>query len=164
MSNAGGQKEGANRVEEEKKKGRPDAVASLGRDRSHILGSATTMLDLWKRKREKDADEIQERERVFGKSREELKIGLEEVKGQVRGIRKKMEKIKGEMTRREEQWEVERGEMKETIRDLSKRLEEVKERRGGEMERVKGRLAELEKKSAEDAGRGRDKGMRKWRR
>ncbi|XP_068990419.1 golgin subfamily A member 6-like protein 22 [Neodiprion pinetum] len=188
MSNAGGQKEGANREEEEKKKGRPGAVAALGRDRRHSLGSTTTVLDLWKRKREvegekgeEDVDEIQERERVFGKSRkvhrspegkkgeegktegggiqdmlrlirEELKIGLEEVKGQGRGIREEMEKIKGEMTRREEQWDVERGEMKEMIRDLGKRLEEVEERRGGEMERVKERLIELEKKSAEGGG------------
>ncbi|XP_068989269.1 octapeptide-repeat protein T2-like [Neodiprion pinetum] len=188
MSSVGGQKEGANRVEEEKKKGRPGAVAALGRDRRHSLGSATTVLDLWKRKREEegekeeeDADEIQERERVFGKSkkvhrspegktgkegkaeggsiqdmlrliREELKIGLEEVKGQGRGIREEMEEIKGEMTRWEEQWEVERGEMKETIRDLGKRLEEVEERRGEEMERVKERLAELEKKRTEGGG------------
>ncbi|XP_046492906.1 golgin subfamily A member 6-like protein 6 [Neodiprion pinetum] len=186
MSNAGGQKEG-NREEEEKKKGRPGAVAALGRDRRHSLGSAT-VLDLWKRKREEEGekgeeevDELQERERVFGKSRkvhrspegktgeegkaegggiqdmlrfirEELKIGLEEVKGQGRGIREEMEKIKGKMTRREEQWEVERGEMKEIIRDLGKRLEEVEERRGGEMERVKERLLELEKKSAEGGG------------
>ncbi|XP_046615350.1 uncharacterized protein LOC124302827 [Neodiprion virginianus] len=56
------------------------------------------------------------------------------------------------MTRREEHWEVERGEMKEMIRDLGKRLEEVEERRGGEMERVKKRLIELEKKSAEGGG------------
>ncbi|XP_046602569.1 vicilin-like seed storage protein At2g18540 [Neodiprion lecontei] len=188
MSNAGGQKEGANREEEEKKKGRPGAVAALGRDRRHSLGSSATVLDLWKRKREEEgekgeeeADELQERERVFGKSRkvhrspegktgeegkvegggiqdmlrlirEELKIGLEEVKGQGRGIREEVEKIKGEMARREEQWEVERGEMKEMIRDLGKRLEEVEERRGGEMERVKERLIELEKKSAEGGG------------
>ncbi|XP_068989264.1 octapeptide-repeat protein T2-like [Neodiprion pinetum] len=161
MSNAGGQKEGANREEEEKKKGRPGAVAALGRDRRHSLGSTATVLDLWKRKREEkgekgeeDVDEMQERERVFGKSRkvhrspegktgeegkaegggiqdmlrlirEELKIGLEEVKGQGRGIREEMEKMKGEVTRREEQWEIERGEMKEMIRDLGKRLEEV---------------------------------------
>ncbi|XP_068992601.1 uncharacterized protein [Neodiprion pinetum] len=188
MSNEGGQKEGAKREEEEKKKGRPGAVAALGRDRRHSLGSATTVLDLWKRKREEegekgeeDADEIQERERVFGKSRkvhrspegktgeegkaeggsiqdmlrlirEELKIGLEEVKGQGRGIREEMEKIEGKMTRRKEQWEVERREMKEMMRDLGKRLEEVDERRGGEMERVKERLVELEKKSAEGCG------------
>ncbi|XP_068994227.1 trichohyalin-like [Neodiprion pinetum] len=188
MSNAGGRKEGANREEKEKKKGRPGAVAALGRDRRHSLGSTATVLDLWKREREEEGekgeeevDELQERERVFGKSRkvhrspegktgeegkaegggiqdmlrfirEELKIGLEEVKGQGRGIREEMEKIKGEMTRREEQWEVERGEMKEMIRDLGKRLEEVEERRRGEMERVKERLIELEKKSAEGGG------------
>ncbi|XP_046422351.1 vicilin-like seed storage protein At2g18540 [Neodiprion fabricii] len=161
MSNAGGQKEGANREEEEKKNGRPGAVAALGRDRRHSLESTATVLDLWKRKRaeegekgEEDVDEMQERERVFRKSRkvhrspegktgeegkaegggiqdmlrlirEELKLGLEEVKGQGRGIREEMEKIEGKMTRREEQWEVERGETKEMIRDLGKRLEEI---------------------------------------
>ncbi|XP_046628296.1 vicilin-like seed storage protein At2g18540 [Neodiprion virginianus] len=188
MSNAGGQKEGANREEEEKEKGRPMAEAALGRDRRHSLGATATVLDLWKRKREEEGekgeeevDEVQERGRVFGKSRkvhrspegktgeegkaegggiqdmlrlirEELKIGLEEVKGQGRGIREEMQKIKGEMTRREEQWEVERGEMKEMMRDLGKRLEEVEKRRGGEMERVKERLIELEKRSAEGGG------------
>ncbi|XP_068993225.1 iroquois-class homeodomain protein IRX-6-like [Neodiprion pinetum] len=133
---------------------------------------------------------MQERERVFGKSRkvhwspegktgeegkaegggiqdmlrlirEERKTGLEEVKGQERGIREEMEKNKGEMTRREEQWEEERGEMKEMMKDLGERLEEVEERRGGEMERVKERLIELEKKSAEGGGKSRYRGMRK---
>ncbi|XP_046608807.1 cilia- and flagella-associated protein 251-like [Neodiprion virginianus] len=84
--------------------------------------------------------------------REELKIWLEEVKGQGSGLREEMEKIKGEMTRREEQWEVERGKMKETIRDLGKRLEEVEERREGEMKRVKERLEKLEKKRVEGGG------------
>ncbi|XP_068990464.1 uncharacterized protein [Neodiprion pinetum] len=84
--------------------------------------------------------------------REELKIWLEEVKGQGSGLREEMEKIKGEMTRREEQWEVERGKMKETIRDLGKRLEEVEGRREGKMKRVEERLEKLEKKRVEGGG------------
>ncbi|XP_068994234.1 ribonuclease Y-like [Neodiprion pinetum] len=90
--------------------------------------------------------------------REKSKIGLEEVRGQGRGIREEMEKIEGEMTRRKELWEVERGEMEEMIRDLGKRLEEVEERGGGKMERVKERLVESEKKSAEGGGESQGQG------
>ncbi|XP_068994028.1 octapeptide-repeat protein T2-like [Neodiprion pinetum] len=198
ISNTGGQKKGAKKVQEEKKTGRTSVAAAIGRERRHSLGSAMTVIDLWKRKREEvgkkgeeDADEIQERRRSRkvhrspqGKAgeegkeeggsiqdmlrliREELKIGLEEVRGQGRGLREEIEKIEGEMTERAEQWEVERGEMKETIRDLGKRLEEVEERSGGEMERVKERLEELKKKRVDGGGGGgsRDGEMRKWRR
>ena len=105
--------------------------------------------------------------------REEIALGLSEIKREIREelkenskgqeeLKKELREVKRELEERERRWEVEKKEMKEKIKEVEKRIEEVMlknkasgviednrgkgegERRGEEMQKMEGKMSELE--------------------